>query len=93
MFYKQKFDLPIGSLFNAVLTCIYLEFLESGPFKYIISSNPSYFTYIDDISFIYPQDFDINRITKRLNNVEPSIKFLYELESNNTLPFLNVFYL
>ena len=42
-FYKQKFGLPMGFLLSAVLACIYIEFLESGPFKYIIPSCASYF--------------------------------------------------
>ena len=81
----------MGSPLSDVLACIYLEFLESGPFSHIILSNTSYFSYRDDILLIYPQDLNLDRITNRLNNVEPSTKFTYELESNNTLPFLDVF--
>ena len=32
--YKQKFDLLIGSPLCAVLACMYLEFLISGPFRF-----------------------------------------------------------
>ena len=42
-FYKQKFVLPVGSLLSGILTCIYLGFLDSGPFKYTIPSNSNYF--------------------------------------------------
>ena len=56
-FYKQKFGLPIGSPLSGVLTCIYIELLESGPFNYIILSNSNYSQYIDDILLIYPQKF------------------------------------
>ena len=49
-----------------------------------------YFKYIDDILLIYPQDLDLHSIIYRLNNVEPSVKYTYELESNNTLPFLDI---
>ena len=80
----------MASPLDGVLTCIYLEFLESGPFKYIIPNTARYFRYIDDILLIYAQDLDLHRITDRLNNVEPSIKFTYELESNSTLPFLDI---
>ena len=89
IFHKQKFGLLIGSPLNRVLACIYLEFSESGPFKYIIPNTVHYFRYIDDI-LIYPQDLDLHSITDRLNNVEPSIKFTYELEYNYTLPFLDI---
>ena len=66
------------------------EFLESGLFKYIIPNAACYFRYIDDILLIYPQDLDFHSITDRLNNVEPSIKFTYQLGSNNALPFLDI---
>ena len=88
--YKQKFGLPVGSPLSSVLACIYLEFLESSPLEYIIPNTPHYFRYIDDILLIYPQDLDLHSITDRLNNLEPSIKFTYELEFNNTLPFLDI---
>ena len=80
----------MGSPLSGVLACIYLEFLESGPFKHIIPNTAHYFRYIDDILFIYPQDLDLNSITDKLNNVEPSLKFTHELEYNCTLPFLDI---
>ena len=80
----------MGSPLGGFLACIYLEFLKSGPFKYIIPNTACYFRYIDDILLIYPQDLDLHSITDRLNNVEPSIKLTFELESNSTLPFLDI---
>ena len=59
----------MGSPLSGVLACIYLEFLESGPFKHIIPNTAHYFRYIDDILLIYPQDLDLNSITDKLNNV------------------------
>ena len=55
-----------------VLACIYLEFLESGPFKYIIPSNSNYFRYIDDIQLIYPQELRLVKITDGLKKIEPT---------------------
>ena len=80
----------MGSSLSGVLACIYLEFLQSGPFKHIIPNTAHYFRYIDDILFIYPQDLELNSITDKLNNVEPSLKFTHELEYNCTLPFLDI---
>ena len=90
IFYKQKFGLPMGSLLSGVLACNYQEFLESGPFKCIIPNTTCYIRYINNIQLIYPQDLDLHSITDRLNNVEPSIKFTFELEFNSTLPFLDI---
>ena len=85
-FYKQKFDLPMRPPLYAFLACIYLQFLQSGPFKYIIPNCTRYFRYID-ILLIYPQDLNLNSTIDRLYNVELSIKFTCEIESNNTHPF------
>ena len=80
---KGAFGLP------TLLTYICIK-KKSGPFKYIILNTARYFRYIDDILLIYPQDLDLRSITDRLNNVEPSIKFIHELEYNSTVPFLDI---
>ena len=80
----------MGSPPSRVLPCIYLEFLEHDPFKYIIPNTARYLRYIDDILLVNPQDFDLHSISDRLNYVEHSIKFTYELESNSTLHFLDI---
>ena len=90
IFCKQKFGLPMESPFSGILARIFIEFLESGPFKCIIPNTAHYFRYINNILLIYPQDLSLHSITDRLNNVEPSIKFTYELEYNSTLPFLDI---
>ena len=61
----------MGSPLNGALACLFLEFLESGPFKFIIPKDSNYFYYTDDILLIYPQDNDLTKITDRLNNIEP----------------------
>ena len=76
-------------LLSHVLARIYLEFLESGPCKFIILNNSNYFRYIDDILFIYLQELDLVKITDRLNKIEPTIEFTRELKTNNSLPCLD----
>ena len=58
-------------------------------FRYIIPKTARYFRYID-ILLIYSQDLELHCITDRLNKVERSIKFIYELESNINLTFLDI---
>ena len=87
--YKQKFGLPMGSPISPVLACLYLEFLESGSFNKILPRTSTYLRYIDDVLIIYPRRTKIDELVNKLNNVEPSIKFTYELENNNNLPFLD----
>ena len=65
-------------------------FIYMALFKYTISYSASFFRYIEDILLIYPQDLDLYSITDSQNKVKPCIKFTCVLESNNTLPFLDV---
>merc|ERR1711942_318289 len=37
-----------------------------------------------------PSHLNIPNLVKNLNDVEPSIKFTFELENNNSLPFLDI---
>ena len=80
----------MGNPLSCVLACLFQEFLESGRFKYRLSSNTTYFIYIDDILIFLPQNIKIEEIAEKLNNVEPSIILTYEKESNNTIPILDI---
>ena len=60
-----------------------LEFLESKPFKYILPNDIHFFRYIDNILIIYPNKYNIETITNKLNNIEPTIKLIPELEKDN----------
>ena len=80
----------MGSPLSGVLACLFLEFLETKPFKYILPNDIQYFRYIDDILIIYPNKYNITSLIQKLNKVEPSIIFTAELEKDNALPFLDV---
>ena len=45
---------------------------------------------IDYILLIYPWNYDLIKITDRLNNILPTIDFIYELKTNNTLLFEDI---
>ena len=75
----------MGSPLSGLFACLYLEFLEAGPFKYIIPKDAQYFQYIDDTLIIYPSEINITNITNRLNDIEPTIQFTHELEFNNSI--------
>ena len=79
----------MGNPLNRVLACLFLEFLESGPFKYRMHTKTTYFKYIDDILIFLPPKIKIEEITEELCNVEPSINFTQEKKSNITIPFLD----
>ena len=72
------------------IACLFLEFLESGPFKYRLPNNPTYYGYIDNILIFLLQSIRVEEIAEKLNNVEPCINFTYEKESNNIIHFLDI---
>ena len=82
-FYERKYGLPMGNPLSGVLACLFVEFLESGHFKYRLPSNPNFFIYIDYILIFLPQNIKIKEIAEKLNNIETSINFTLEKESNN----------
>ena len=71
-----------------VLVYLFLEFLKSDLFHNRLLSNTTYFLYIDDILIFLPQNLKIEETAKKLTNIEPSIIFTREKESNNSIPFL-----
>ena len=79
----------MGSPLSGVLACLYLEFLEFQPFKHILPNDIQYFRYIDDILIIYSKEHNIFQIVQKLNQVERSINFTYQLEKNTFLLFLD----
>ena len=80
---------PWFRLSGESLAYLFLEFLDSCPFKFIILKDSNYFYYIDYILLIYPWKNGL-KITDRLNNIEFIIDFTYKLKTNNTLCFLDI---
>ena len=46
--------------------------------------------YIDDVFSVWPDNIDFDNFFSNLNNLHASIKFKYEWEEDNKLPFLDV---
>ena len=59
----------MGNPLSAVLVYLFLEFLESGPFKYRLHSNTTYFRYIDDIPIFLLQSIKIEELAEKINIV------------------------
>ena len=79
------------SLLCGVLACLYLEVLESQPFKQILPNDTQYFRYIDSILIIYPKEHIIPSIVEKLNQVETRFNFTFELAKNNSSPVLYIY--
>ncbi len=78
--------IPLGQ----ALVNILVGFYESKLFRSTRKS-PVYFRYVDDIFAIFKKKSDCNVFHQKLNALHPSLKFSFEKEQNNSLPFLEVF--
>ena len=90
--YKQRFGAAMGSPVSPVVANLYMEFLEQQAIATApISCRPRLWKrYVDDILEIVNKD-QVDNLTDHLNQTDPtdSIKFTYEKESNNSIPFLD----
>ena len=81
----------MGSPVSPVIANLYMEFLE----QQVIATAPVlcmprlWKRYVDDILEIVNED-QVDNLTEHLNHTDPTdiIKFTYEKDSNNSIPFL-----
>ena len=91
-YYRQKYGVAMGSplgpaLANAFLAHHETVWLEECP----LSFAPIFFArYVDDIFVLIRSNEHIIKLAEYFSGKHPNIKFTYELENNNTLPFLDV---
>ena len=67
-----------------------METFESEWLPNIIDHPLTWHRYIDDVFTIWPHNVNFDEFLVRLNNIHPTIKFKFELETHGTLPFLDV---
>ena len=88
--YRQKYGMAMGSPLSAVLACLFMESLESGPIRRVIGNHTPWFRYVDDTIVFINKRRNLNKLIEELNNIHPTIKFTFEEEKQNeTLPFLD----
>jgi len=91
-YYRQKDGVAMGSplgpaLANAFLAHHETVWLEECP----LSFAPIFFArYVDDIFVLIRSNDHIVKLTDYFSGKHPNINFTYELENDNTLPFLDV---
>ena len=92
LYYKQKDGVAMGSPLGPALANTFLAhhetvWLEECP----LSFAPIFFArYVDDIFVLIRSSEHIVKLAEYFSGRHPNIKFTYELENNNTLPFLDV---
>ena len=86
--YKQTDGVAMGSPLGPALANIFVGFYEEKLFSQ--KSKPSaYFRYVDDTFAMFRNEEELENFFKQLNCLHPSLKFTFEKEKNNCLPFLN----
>ncbi len=88
--YRQRDGVAMGSPLGPALANIFVGFYEGQLFG-STSKPPVYFRYVDDTFAIFKKESDCNVFLQKLNALHPSLKFTFEKEQNNSLPFLDVF--
>ena len=87
--YKQTDGVAMGSPLGPALANIFVGFYEEKLFSQ--KSKPStYFRYVDDTFAMFRNEEESDNFFKQLNCLHPSLKFTFEKEKNNCLPFLDV---
>ena len=87
--YTQNDGVAMGSPLGPTLANIFVGYYEKVLFS--ITNRPStYFRYVDDTFAIFGNADQYNSFLEDLNNLHPALKFTFEIEDNNSLPFLYV---
>ena len=84
-FNKQKSGFPMGNPLSGVLACLFLEILESGPFKYRLLSNAIYFRYIDNILIFLPQKCENKKDCREIKLLNPPLTL--QMKKNQITPY------
>ena len=88
-FYKQIFGVPMGSPISVTIANLVMETVETKALKTFQNPPIMWKRYVDD-TFVVIKKNNLETFHEHLNNIEASITFTLETESNNSLPFLDV---
>ena len=92
--YSQKNGLAMGSPLSPLLADIFMDHLEKrifNSYNSLLKNILYWHRYVDDILCCWTgTDRQLNIFLNYLNKLEPSIKFTLEIESNNSLNFLDL---
>jgi len=91
--YVQTEGLAMGAPTSAILSEIYLQFLENNIIYNILKTHDikGYFRYVDDILIIYNTiESNIHDVLNDFNQITPRLKFTIEEEIERKLNFLDI---
>jgi hypothetical protein len=89
-FWQQKEGLAMGAPFSALLSEIFLQFIEENYILNILTNNNilGYYRYVDDILIIYDHiSTNINTLLNKFNQIHQKLTYTMELENNQQINF------
>ena len=90
-FYEQTFGTQMGNPLSPIVSGLFLEHIESELLPSFQGDRPLFWKrYVDDILCLVSEKFDLVKYLTFLNGLYPTIKFTYEWEENDVIPFLDV---
>ena len=90
--YIQNDGVVMGSPLGPILAGIFMVELENTLVPKLKQHIKNWRRYVDD-TFVYVKNDSIEYVLSVLKSFQPNIKFSYEKEVNNTLPFLDVLFI
>ena len=87
--YQQTFGTAMGSLISVSIANLVMEEIEEQALSTFEPVPQFWKRYVDDTLTALPTDI-VTRFHNHLNSVNPRIQFTVEIESDNSLPFLDV---
>ena len=89
--YQQQFGCPMGSPLSPLLCSMFMEEFYTSYVTQMDTQPHIWKRYVDDVFIFWTLGEDSFKLFfEELNRGHPSIKFTYEVESNNVLSFLDV---
>jgi hypothetical protein len=89
--YAQHNGVAMGALLAPIIADVFMAELETTLMDRLEQKGArEWHQYVDDTFVLAEPDTNIQDVPDILNGFHPSIKFTYEVEEDNSLPFLDV---
>jgi hypothetical protein len=91
IFHQQKDGMAMYSSLSPVVSNIFMEHFEKVAIDTTDLIPAIWLRYVDDTFVVWPHGpTRLQEFLHRLNSLRPSVQFTMKVETNNTLPFLDV---
>jgi hypothetical protein len=90
-FYNHTDGVAMGSSLTPVIANYYMEHFKQQAISAVSRRPTHWYRYVDDTFVVCPHgEEELHNFLIHLNNIHPNIKFMMEVEKNQSLPFLDV---